>query len=548
MVESSSTSKNAQAYQRLLGSAPGGYRLQKLLEAANIGPTFLANHESKQGTFRLRLLTVPPDLSAQDRIVFLGRVQQEAGRLTGLSHRHLQPLVDYGLFQGWPYLVTLYEMGKSLSAHLAQQGPLDPLLAGRYLDQVADALEYAHAHAELHLNLSTACILLREDSNVVVTDIGIARMLAAGEKLASAPNDQSGADGQVGQVGQAEAFVLRDVKGRPLYAFGPESAPAPEQLLNKPADTSTDVYALGAVLYRMLTGHRVFRGSNADELAQQHLNAPTPSLRQWRSDLPVALDQLIAQAMHKEQARRFHQPGELANAYSRLVDPGDTQRKPFTIGTPALAPSPSASNPGSKAPIVPSLPIRTAEQDGSSWQVGVTGLSGGSRISRRRAITLMAGGGAAAIVGVAFFASRYLAGNTTPSAPVANNGQTSAATAPTNGNTGTTPSSGHSGTVLARTTDVPINSAKAFSIANNNNNPGLLIHLPNNNFVAFNSTCTHAGCAVNYTPQDHLLLCPCHQAVFDPSKGAAVVSGPAPSPLASIPITVNADGTITTSS
>src|SRR5579871_373373 len=538
MVESSSASQKAQAYQHLLGSAPGGYRLQKLLEATNIGPAYFVSHESKQGAFRLRLLTVPPDLLAEDRIVFLGRFQQEAGRLAGLNHIHLQPLVDYGIFQGWPYLVTPYEMGKSLSAHLAQHVPFNLLLAGRYLDQVADALEYAHAHAELHLNLSTACILLREDGNVVVTDMGIARMLAAGEKLASAPTNQ------LDEAGQDAQFVWRDIKGRRLFAFGPESAPAPEQLLDNPVDTSTDVYGLGAVLYRMLTGHRVFRGSNATELAQQHLNAPTPTLRQWRSDLPPTLDQLIAQAMHKEQAQRFHQPGELANAYHQLVAPGETQRKPFTIGTPALAPSPAASNPGSKAPIVPSLPIRTAEQDGSSWQVGVTGLSGGSRISRRRAITLMAGGGAAAIVGVAFFASRYLAGNTTPSAPVANNGQTSAATAPTNGNTGTTPSSGHSGTVLARTTDVPINSAKAFPIANNNNNPGLLIHLPNNNFVAFNSTCTHAGCAVNYTPQDHLLLCPCHQAVFDPSKGAAVVSGPAPSPLASIPITVNADGTI----
>lgn len=542
MVESSSASQNAQAYQRLLGSAPGGYRLQRLLEATNVGPAFLTSHESKQGAFRLRLLTVPPDLSAEDRIVFLGRFQQEAGRLAGLNHMHLQPLVDYGLFQGWPYLVSPYEKWKSLSAHLAQQGPLDLLHAGRYLDQVADALEYAHTHAELHLNLSTACILLREDGSVVVTDMGIARMLAAGEKLASAPTDQ------LDQAEQGTQMMLRDVKGRLLYAFGPESAPAPEQLLDKPVDASTDVYALGAVLYRMLTGHRVFRGSSADELVQQHLHAPSPSLRQWRSDLPPTLDQLIAKAMHKEQAQRFRQPGALANAYSQLVAPGDTQRKPFTTGTPALAPTPSAELPGSKAPIVPSLPIRTAGQGGSSWQVGVSGLSGGSRISRRRAISLMAGGGAAAIVGVAFFASRYLAGNTAPSAPVANNGQTSAATAPASSNTGTTPSSGHSGTVLARATDIPINSAKTFPIANNNNNPGLLIHLPNNNFVAFNSTCTHAGCAVNYTPQDHLLLCPCHQAVFDPSKGAAVVSGPAPSPLASIPITVNADGTITTSS
>jgi len=517
MVESSSAPENAQSYTKLLGAAPGGYRLQRLLEVTDIGPAFLASRETKQGSFRLRLLTVPPDLSAEDRMVFLGRVQQEVGRLAGLRHVRLQPLVDYGIFQGLPYLVTPYETAKPLSAHLAQHGLFDLIQASRYLDQVADALEYAHARAELHLNLTAACILLRDDGNLLIADLGIVRMLAAGEKLASAPARQAVQDG---------VFALRDVKGRRLYAFGPESAPAPEQLLDNPVDTSTDVYALGAVLYRMLTGHRVFRGNTAAELAQQHLNAPVPSLRQWRSDLPPALDQIIAKAMEKDPARRFHQPGELANAYHQLVAPGDTQRKAFITDAPAL----EAQKPASNSPFVPSIPIRTAAKSGSNRQVG---------ISRRRAVTLIAGGGAAAVVAVAIFASHYLAGNTAPSTSVHSGGS------PATTNTGT---SGHSSIVLAHTTDVPINSAKTFPIPNNPGNPGLLIHLPSNNFVAFNSTCTHAGCAVNYNQQDHLLECPCHNAVFDPSKGAAVVSGPAPTSLASIPITVNANGTITTPS
>ncbi len=93
--------------------------------------------------------------------------------------------------------------------------------------------------------------------------------------------------------------------------------------------------------------------------------------------------------------------------------------------------------------------------------------------------------------------------------------------------------------VLAQSSAVADNSAVSFTIPSNGD-PGVLVRLNSGQFVAYDATCTHAGCPVQYDTGSGLLICPCHGAEFDPANGAAVVQGPAATPLTSVPITVDA--------
>ncbi len=499
----------------LIGSTLGNYFLEELIERNEASSVFKARNTHAGTFFRLRVIAVPSDLKPEDRIVYLGRFQQEANQVAGLQHPQILPVVDYAIHNtagaprvtSWPYLVSPYFSVTSLSTLLARKGPIDATLAGHYLDYIASALEYAHQQAVLHRNLTTDCIFIHQDVNLLVADFGVMHLLQAGMRF-------NGSDSRKVAYGMNEA-----------------SSPAPEQILGHAVDTFTDVYALGAVLYRMLTGHRAFKGNTLEEIFRLHLQAPVPSLSFWRNDLPKALDGVLARAMAKEPAQRYLHPGELANGYHQIIAPNDTQRVPFIVATPPTIRSEQSKRIYSSS--------GQQEKSANAQAQGRVSMQS-APISRRRALGYIAAGGAAAaaVLAVALFSKNYLGGNTAP-----------ASTSSTHSSPANTPIANQTvatsqGNVLAQTSAIPSNSAQTFPIAGQEN-PGIIVHLSDGRFVAFDSTCTHAGCAVIYSQQDKLLECPCHSAEFDPAKNAAVVQGPATTPLATIKITVNADGTIT---
>ena len=515
MVDSSFPAQERNKAGMQAGSALGEYRLEKLLEESEAGQVFLARNTVTGAQARLRILSMPANLSPEARMLYLGFFQKQANMVAALGHAHILPLLAYGTYTSIPYLAYQHYAMESLSRHIAQHGPLDIQRAGSYLDQIASALEYGHQHGILHRNLSVENIFIKQDGKLVVADFGLLLMLE-----------------QEGEYGKDAAQNSRSPAGRydPVFGMSEASAPAPEQLAGRASDTPTDVYALGAVLYRMLTGHRVFRGKTRQEIEQQHLKAAVPPLSNWRSDLPPGLDSVIARAMAKDPRKRFARPGALANAYHQVVAPSDSQRQPF---------------------VAPAAPVLSPLSKAQASLVSERSSAKQAAMPRRKALTFLVAGGsaAAAITIVSIVGVHFLQGN---NGTAGGTTTTTVSRPTTSSKSGSTPASSggstpvaHSGKVLAHVADVPVNSDKQFPLASSNN-PGLLIHLPDNRFVAFDSTCTHAGCAVNYNSQNQLLECPCHGAVFDPAKNASVVQGPAQTPLTPVQIAVNADGTITT--
>ncbi len=318
---------DTERYAPLVGMRLGAYTVQRLVESSEVGAVFVAYREGYQTAYRLRVLNVPPVLSSDQRTVYQAQFLARARQLATLDAPTILPLVDFGNDQGVQYLVSPDPGGPSLTDVLAHSGRLDFSTVARYLDQIAAALTYAHEHGVLHLDLSADRVYVRDDGNVLVADFGVRAML---------PHQEPDA---ISLVVESEAC-------------------SPEQLLGKPTGEYTDVYALGAVLYQMLTGQPVFTGQTADDVAQQHLYSSVPPLRSRRGSAPAGLDNILARSMAKAPERRFRRPADLALAYQAVVQSATDASSQANAGTIVAARGMSGSMPvPTTLPLSPTVPV-----------------------------------------------------------------------------------------------------------------------------------------------------------------------------------------------
>ncbi len=238
----------------------------------------------------LKVLFPPPGAGPE----LLARFQREAQTAQRLEHPGIVRVLEAGQAGDITFMAMTLVEGQTLADRLAQSGPLDEAAAADIAWQVADALDYAHRQGVIHRDVKPSNILLTGDGRAMLTDFGVAR-------------------------------VLDDVTlTRTGHAVGTPAYMAPEQAMaGKTVDARADLYALGVVLYHMVTGRPPFQGSTPQVL-HAHVYTPPPAPSAV-TRVSRAMEELILQAMAKDISRRFQTGQAMAHALARLDSPANTK-------------------------------------------------------------------------------------------------------------------------------------------------------------------------------------------------------------------------------
>jgi hypothetical protein len=264
-----------------------------------------------------------PALAVDPRAV--ERFKREAVTAANLEHPSIVRVYDVEQSGHLYYIAMRYVHGTTLRDILRDNGPLPLETIVKIIRPIASALHYAHQHGVIHRDVKPGNILVEPDGTVLLTDFGIAR---------AADNSQS------------HLTATGHVMGTADYL-------APEQISGRPAETRSDVYSLGVVLYEMLTGVTPFAGENAASVLYRQVHDNAPPLRSVNPRLPAELQPVIDRALTKNPALRYADPTDLARDLEevlRWLPPGSPWlgRKGAGTGLPA-----GSDGAGPRAPSEP---------------------------------------------------------------------------------------------------------------------------------------------------------------------------------------------------
>jgi serine/threonine protein kinase len=224
---------------------------------------------------------------------FLKRFRQEARNVANLSHPNIVTVHDVGQHGNTHYIVMEYIDGEDLKRLVRASAPFSIDRALNIAIKICAGVGYAHRAGLVHADVKPQNVLVTESDQVKVTDFGIAQALTA-----TKPHEQE---------------RQRIVWGSPHYF-------SPEQAQGEPPTPASDVYAIGIVLFEMLTGRLPFVGTDQQELALAHIRETPPNASDFNPNVPVHLDRILQKVMSKEPASRYRtadQLGRILISYRR---------------------------------------------------------------------------------------------------------------------------------------------------------------------------------------------------------------------------------------
>lgn len=307
------------------------YLLVKTIGQGGYALVYRAWQATLSRNVAIKMLQSQTNVGHPEHRDFLARFQQEASIAAKLHHRHIIQIFDYGEEKrlGLPYLVMPYLTHGTLQDALNQHGRFSLPKAITYVEQAAEALDYAHRQGIVHRDLKPSNFLLDEQGDLILADFGIARLM------------------QQHQIQQAAFKTRTDMfLGTPLYA-------APEMILAKEIDHRVDIYELAIVFFQMVSGEVPFKGENDYAVLNQHVNHPLPQLSHLLPNIPPEVDSVLQKAAAKQPENRFSSAGEFARALRSIVSaPQQPVHYPF-VQYQSPAPQPPAAAPQLPPTVLP---------------------------------------------------------------------------------------------------------------------------------------------------------------------------------------------------
>ncbi|MGD8897569.1 MAG: protein kinase, partial [Acidobacteriota bacterium] len=274
------------------GTRLGPYEVMEPLGAGGMGEVFRARDPRLGREVAIKLVATEEDPSP-DR---LRRFETEARAAAALSHPNVVTVHDVGIHEGRPYLVLELLEGETLRETLRSGVPALRQAVAWALD-VARGLGAAHERGIVHRDLKPENVFLTTDGRVKVLDFGLAKLH---EPLVSDEADRE------------SPTATRDTS--PGVVLGTIGYMSPEQVKGETPDARTDVFALGTVLYEMVTGRRAFGGSTAPEVLASILRDEPPALESLVHGIPASLETVVRRCLGKHRSERFSSARELAGA------------------------------------------------------------------------------------------------------------------------------------------------------------------------------------------------------------------------------------------